>query len=65
MHIQSTRVARGRFRHHLTRTAQPAPVDPYESTGSRILHGHARERLEHLHADFELDSRYQRHDDVA
>lgn len=62
MHIHGTRVARSRFRHHLTRTSEPAPADPFEPTASRISRGHSRERLEHLHEDFELEQRFSRDD---
>ena len=65
MHIHGTRIAGSRFRHHLTRTAPPEPVDPFEPTAARISHGHAVERLEHLHADFELEQRFAREDDAA
>ncbi len=64
MHIGGTRIAGGRFRRHLTRTGEPVATDPFEPTAARISHGHARERLEHLHTDFELERRFSR-DDAA
>jgi hypothetical protein len=60
MHISSTRVGRGRFRHHLTRTAPEPADDPFQTTGAKVERGHARERLEHLHRDFELEQRFSR-----
>jgi hypothetical protein len=60
MHIHGTRVAAARFRHHLTRTAAPDATDPCEPTAARISRGHGRERLEHLHTDFELEIRFSR-----
>jgi hypothetical protein len=60
MHISSTRVGRGRFRHHLTRTAPDPPGDPYATTAAKLSRGHSRERLEHLHEDFELEPRFTR-----
>ncbi len=64
MHIHGTRIAATRFRRHLTRTAEPEAVDPFEPTAARISRGHTRERLEHLHEDFELEQRFAR-DDAA
>ena len=64
MHIHGTRVGASRFRHHLTRTSPPEPGDPFETTAARISRGHAVERLEHLHTDFELEHRFMR-DDAA
>ena len=60
MHIHGTRIASSRFRHHLTRTADAAVHDPFEPTAVRIARGHSRERLEHLHEDFELEQRFSR-----
>ncbi len=62
MHIHGTRIASTRFRRHLTRTAEPVTDGPFETTGARITRGHARERLEHLHLDFELEQRFSRRD---
>jgi hypothetical protein len=64
MHVRAMRVGASRFRRHLTRTSQPEPSDPFETTAARISRGHAVERLEHLHADFELEHRFAR-DDAA
>ncbi len=60
MHIHGTRIAAARFHHHLTRTGESEAADPYETTAARIARGHARERLEHLHTDFELEIRFSR-----
>jgi hypothetical protein len=60
MHIHGTRVAASRFRHHLTRTTAPEETDPFETTATRVSRGHARERLEHFHRDFELEQRFSR-----
>ncbi|MDX6375881.1 MAG: hypothetical protein QOE98_184 [Gaiellaceae bacterium] len=64
MHIHGTRIAASRFRRHLTRTAPPAEHDPFQTTAARVARGHALERLEHLHTDFELEQRFAR-DDAA
>ena len=63
MHIHGTRVAAARFRRHLTRTAEPEAVDPFEPR-RRASRADSRERLEHLHEDFELEQRFAR-DDAA
>ena len=60
MHIHGTRVGRSRFRHHLTRTSPEPSSDPFTPTAAKVGRGHTRERLEHLHEDFELDQRYSR-----
>ena len=60
MHIHGTRIAAARFRRHLTRTSEPEANDPFETTAARIAHGHSRQRLEHLHEDFELEQRFNR-----
>jgi len=60
MHIHGTRVGRSRFRHHLTRTAPEPPDDPFTTTAAKLSRGHTRERLEHLHEDFELEQRFSR-----
>jgi hypothetical protein len=65
MHISSTRVGRGRFRHHLTRTAEPPADDPFLPTAAKIDRGHGRERLEHLHRDFQLEPRFTRESGAA
>ena len=60
MHIHGTRIASGRFNRHLTHTAPADEAAPFETTASRVARGHARARLEHLHADFELEQRFSR-----
>jgi hypothetical protein len=60
MHIHGTRTGRSRFHHHLTRTVPEPPDDPFTTTGSKVNRGHARERLDHLHEDFELEERFAR-----
>jgi hypothetical protein len=65
MHIAGTRTGRSRFRHHLTRTSPPPADDPFLPTAAKIDRGHARERLEHLHRDFELEQRFSRRNDAA
>ena len=65
MHIASSRVGRGRFRHHLTRTAPPPADDPFQTTGAKVERGHGRERLEHLHHDFVLEPRFTRESGAA
>jgi hypothetical protein len=60
MLIHGTRVGRSRFRHHLTRTAPEPPDDPFTTTAAKLSRGHTRERLEHLHEDFELEQRFTR-----
>lgn len=60
MHIHGTRVGRRRFRRHLTATAPAPSPDAFTTTAARISRGHTRERLEHLHEDFELEQRFSR-----
>jgi hypothetical protein len=62
MHIHGMRTAASRFRRHLTRTSPPPAEDPFETTAARVARGHGRERLEHLHQDFELEQRFSRDD---